>query len=59
MAKLTIQTNRDLLDKLTKLAERGLSEEEIEKQRVSFIFAGMPKNSGMSKLEIKKALKSA
>lgn len=59
MGKLTIETDKALLKKLSKLAEQGLSEKEIEKQRVSFIFAGMPKNSGMSKLEIKKALKSA
>lgn len=59
MAEVKIQTNKELLEKLEALAKRGITKEEIEKQRVSFIFAGMPKSSAMSKLDIERELKRA
>ena len=59
VAKLEIQTDQDLLKKLEELAKRGLTKEEAEKQRISFIYSGMPNNSGMSKIQIEKSLKRA
>lgn len=59
MAELNIKTNQELIAKLEELAKRGLTPEEVEAQRLSFIFSGMPNNSGMSKLDIKRELKRA
>lgn len=57
MTEVNIKTNEALLKRLEEAAKRKLTKEEIEKQRISFIYSGMPKESGMSKVDIEKALK--
>jgi len=59
MAELEVRTSKKLLEKLEALAKRGLTAKEIHEQRVSFIYAGMPKNSGMSKIDIERELNKA
>ncbi|WP_346892931.1 hypothetical protein [uncultured Roseibium sp.] len=56
MATLTIRTDDGLLKKLMESAKEKLTKEEFQKQRVSIVFAGMPKDSGMTKIEIEKVL---
>ncbi|MEE4014245.1 hypothetical protein V1T76_19420 [Roseibium sp. FZY0029] len=56
MAMLSIKTDDGLLQKLSESAQKKLTKEQIKKQRVSIVFAGMPKNSGMTKVEIEKVL---
>lgn len=57
MPEVTIKTDEKLLKRLEEAAKRKLTEREIEKQRISFIYSGMPKENGMSKIEIARALK--
>jgi len=59
MAQIDIHTDDKLLKKLNASVKRGITSEEIEKQRISFIYSGMPEKSKLSKLEIEKALKTA
>ena len=59
MARLTITTNDGLLERLSQSAKRKLTKNEIDKQRISFIYAGMPKLSDMSKAEIEDTLSKA
>lgn len=59
MTDRTIETDEGLLRRLNQAAKRKMTEEEIKEQRVSFIFAGMPKESSMSKVQIKETLSRA
>ncbi len=59
MTNLSLKTDTKLLERLAKAAKRKLTADEVEKQRISFIFSGMPKDSGMSKIDIEKVLKKA
>ena len=59
MAELKIKTDANLLKRLGEAAQSTLSKEEVKKQRLSFIYAGMPKESGMSKVQIEKTLSKA
>lgn len=59
MAKFSVKTDEKLLEQIAKAAKRKLTPEEIEQQRLSFIYAGLPKDSPMSKVEIEKVLKKA
>ncbi|MCH2456710.1 MAG: hypothetical protein MK186_01540 [Henriciella sp.] len=57
MIEVKIKTDETLLRRLESAAKRKRTAEEIEKQRISFIYSGMRKDSGMSKADIEKALK--
>lgn len=59
MTNLKIKTDEGLLQKLAEAAKRKLTDKEIEKQRISIIFAGLPHESAMSKIDIEKVLKKA
>jgi hypothetical protein len=59
MKKVTLKTDESLIKRLTEAAKIKLTKEEIEKQRVSIIFSGMPKESAMSKVDIERALQKA
>lgn len=56
MTVLTLKTDEGLLDRLASSAKKGLTKAEVESQRVSFIFAGLPEESGMTKMEIQETL---
>ena len=55
----TKKTDPDLLSKLEVLAKRGLTQEERDAQRVSFIYSGMSDGSRISKAEIERILKAS
>ena len=57
MKEVIIKTDPALLDELKDAAKRTLTDEERRKQRVSFIYSGLPKHSSMSKVDIERALK--
>jgi len=59
MVEVQYKTDVDLLRKLEAAAKRKKTKEELEQQRVSFIYAGMRRDSGMSKADIEKAIKKA
>lgn len=59
MAVLTTKTDKSLLNRLAESAKRGLTASEIQQQRISFIYAGMPVDSDMSKVDIEKSLAKA
>ena len=54
-----IKSDEKLLKSLEEAAKRQLSDAEREQQRISFIYAGMPKDSSMSKIDIARILKKA
>lgn len=59
MVQVKYRTDSELVKRLEAAAKRKRTQEEIEKQRVSFIYSGMGKKSGMSKADIEKAIKKA
>lgn len=59
MSEISMKTDETLLKQLIEAAKKKLTKEEVELQRISIIFSGMPKESEMSKVDIEKALKIA
>ncbi|MEO0975996.1 MAG: hypothetical protein AAFY24_02005 [Pseudomonadota bacterium] len=59
MTEFQHKTDSELLKRLEEGAKRKKTKEELEQQRISFIFAGMNRKSGMSKADIEKLLKEA
>ena len=59
MLVTNLKADKELLERLEAGAKRKKTKEELEQQRVSFIFSGMRKESGMSKADIEKRLKEA
>ena len=56
MRKIELSTNEKLLEKLIKAVEKGISDKDIESQRISIIYSGLPKNSVLTKEQIKRAV---
>ena len=59
MGSTDIKTDENLLRRIAEAANHKLTMAEIEKQRISIIYSGMSKNSGMSKTDIERALNKA
>lgn len=59
MVEVKQKVDAELLKKLEAAAKRKKTQEELDQQRVSFIYAGMRKESGMSKADIEKVIKKA
>ena len=59
MTELKNKTDANLWRRLSESAKRDFTDGEADEQRVSFIFAGLPENTGMTKAEIKKSLRVA
>ena len=59
MSDAKMKTDAALIERLEKAAKRKLTKKEIEAQRLSFIYSGMPHESSMSKIKIKRVLKQA
>ncbi len=53
MQKIDLTTDKKLLNKINKAMKKGISKTDIENQRISIIFAGMPKDSEITKEQIK------
>lgn len=51
-----IATDRNLIERLTAAASRGVSAGERRQQRISFVYGNMPKNSSMTKHQVADAL---
>ena len=51
-----IATDASLLERLNSAAKRGVSAAERRQQRLSFVYANLPKNSDMTRLQVEKAL---
>ena len=56
MKKIELITNDSLLKNIKAAMEKGISKADIEHQRISIIYAGMPKDSAITKDQIKKAI---
>lgn len=56
MRTANVSTDKKLLEALNRAAKRTLSKEEIESQRISFIWAGLPKKTAVTKADIKKSI---
>lgn len=54
-----VEKKQRLLDRLAKAGGKKLTKDEIDKQRISMIYAGLSHESGMSKEDIKKVLEEA
>lgn len=53
---LSVETKKELLERLKKAAKRQMTAEEIHAQRLSFILGNMPQESGVTKADIEKIL---
>jgi len=53
-----LSTDKELLKKLEESARKPLSEEELRKQRVSFIMGSVGKDSGITRAMIEDILRS-
>lgn len=51
-----LQTDDRLLQALRKAASRGATEEEIHKQRISFIISNLSKDSSITRAQIEKVV---
>ncbi|MBY6016163.1 hypothetical protein KUV75_14800 [Qipengyuania gaetbuli] len=51
-----IATDASLLERLKSAAERGVSAAERRQQRLSFVYANLPRNSDMTRHQVEKAL---
>ncbi len=51
-----LMTDQGLLLRLSAAAARGVSPQERRKQRVSFVYGNLPKESAMTKHQVEEAL---
>ena len=51
-----LATDSELLARLNAAAKRGVSAAERKQQRLSFVYANLPKESAMTKNEVERAL---
>jgi hypothetical protein len=50
------KTERALLERLTAAAKKGVSTEEVRRQRVSFVYGNLPDKSPMTRHQVAEAL---
>lgn len=56
MVTLATNTNTNLLERLSAAASRGVSAGERRAQRVSFVYANMPRGSTLTKVQVAEVL---
>jgi len=54
--KIDVKTDQELLKNIEDAVKKGISKTDIENQRISIIYAGMPKDSEITKDEIRRAV---
>ena len=53
-----LKTDPEISDRLKKAATKKLSNEELQKQRVSFVFGNMPASSGVTREQVEQKIKN-
>ena len=59
MTAQNIRTDEKLLARLQEAAKRDKTPEEVERQRLSLIYSGLPKDSSLTKIQIRQLLNKA
>ena len=53
---LGLKTDQKLLDRLSASARGGVTKEELHKQRVSYVYGNLPKESTATRKQVEEAL---
>jgi hypothetical protein len=53
---LGLKTDQKLLDRLTESTKQPVTKEELHKQRVSFVYGNLPRESTVTRKQVEEAL---